>query len=215
MGTKQQTNTSNQYNQAGMTAYNSFQPQLMSSLLQMSQNPLGNSYFQNQLAQQQAQSQQIGQRSTSNALQNLRTGGGVLSNSGGFTAAMVNRNNIANSGMQANAFNSSLNSALSNRNMALASMQAYQPLQTGQQSTQTTSGLGTWLPQLAGAAAGAFMPGIGSMLGGASFSSGYGGAGQLGGSAAGAMGMPPASGGMSGNPWGAGPSGGGSGMFFG
>jgi hypothetical protein len=73
--------------------------------------------------------------------------------------------------MQGNAFNTSLNAALSNRNTGLAAMQAYQPLQTGQ--AQTTSGLGTWLPQVAGMAMNALMPGVDSMMGGGSFSGGY------------------------------------------
>lgn len=155
MGTKTTTDTSNQYNSSAMGTYNAFQPQVQSSLMQMSQNPLGNSYFQHQLAQQQAASQQIGARNNTNAIRNMRAGGGVLSNSGGFSTAMLNRNNIASSGMQANAFNGAVNTALQNRNVSLAAMQAYQPLQTGQNSTQTTGGLGTWLPQLAGAAIGA------------------------------------------------------------
>lgn len=194
MGTKQTTDTSNQYNTAANSTYNAFQPQLQSSLMQMSQNPLGNSYFQHQLSQQQAASQQIGARNNTNAIRNMRTGGGVLSNSGGFSTAMINRNNIANSGMQANAFNGAVNSALQNRNMSLTAMQAYQPLQTGQTSTQTTGGLGTWLPQLAGAALGAA---------GSAMTGGMGGGGLMsmfssnkaanGGAVSGAL--------QSGNPW--------------
>lgn len=173
MSQKTTTQTTNAYNQAAYGAYNAFQPQLMSSWLQMSQNPLGNSFFQHQLAQQQSAANQINQRSVSNSLQNLRAGGGILSNAGGLTAAMLTRNNIAGSNLQANAFNSALNSSLQNRNSALSSMAAYQPLQTGQTSTQTQGGLGSWLGPIAGAALNFAAPGLGSMLGGGSFSSGY------------------------------------------
>lgn len=173
MSTKQQTTTTNAYNNAAMGTYNMFQGAIGNNLMQMVNNPLGNSFFKNQLAQQMGVSNQIGQRNNSNALRNMRTGGGVLSNAGGFAAGMLNRNNLTNSMMQGNAFNTALNSALQSRNTGLMSMQAYQPLQTGQNSTQTTSGLGTWLPQLAGAALSAAMPGIGSMMGGGSFASGY------------------------------------------
>lgn len=173
MSTKTTTDSTNQYNSSSMGTYNSFQPQIGSTLMQMVQNPLGNSYFQNQLAQQQSAGNQIAARNNTNLLRNMRTGGGILSNSGGFMAGSLNRNNIAASGMQANAFNSALNSALANRSTALMAMQAYQPLQTGQTSTQTQSGLGTWLPQVAGAALNMAMPGIGSMLGGGSFGAGY------------------------------------------
>jgi len=173
MGTKTNTQSTNQYNTAGLNAYNAFQPQIMSQLMQMAQNPLGNSYFQHQLAQQQSAAQQISQRSQSNSLQNLRTGGGVLSNSGGVAASLINRNQMQGSALQSNAFNSAMNSALQNRNMALMSMESYQPLQTGSTSTQSTSGLGTWLPQVAGMAMNMAAPGLGSMMGGGSFSGGY------------------------------------------
>lgn len=173
MGTTNTTQSTNQYNPAANTAYNTFQPQIMSQLMQMAQNPLGNSYFQHQLAQQQAAAQQINQRSQSNSLQNLRTGGGVLSNSGGVVASLINRNQMQGSALQSNAFNSAMNSALQNRNMALMSMQQYQPLQTGSNTTQSTGGLGAWLPQVAGMAMNMVAPGLGSMMGGGSFSGGY------------------------------------------
>ena len=173
MGTTTTTQSTNQYNPAANNAYNAFQPQIMSQLMQMAQNPLGNSYFQHQLAQQQSAAQQINQRSQSNSLQNLRTGGGVLSNSGGVASSLINRNQMQGSALQSNAFNSAMNSALQNRNLALMSMQQYQPLQTGNNTTQSTGGLGTWLPQVAGMAMGMAAPGLGSMMGGNSFSAGY------------------------------------------
>ena len=173
MGTKTTTQSTNQYNTSANNAYNAFQPQIMSQLMQMAQNPLGNSYFQHQLAQQQAAAQQINQRSQSNSLQNLRTGGGVLSNSGGVVASLINRNQMQGSALQSNAFNTAMNSALQNRNMALMSMETYQPLQTGNTTTQSTGGLGTWLPQVAGMAMNMVAPGLSSMMGGGSFSGGY------------------------------------------
>ena len=173
MGTTTNTNTSNQYNPASINAYNTFQPQLMSTLQQMAMNPLGNSFFQHQLAQQQMAGQQLSQRNISNSLQNARTGGGILSNSGGFTQALMARNNVAASGIQSNAFNSAMNQALQNRNSALVSMQSYQPLQTGQKTSQSTGGVGTWLGPIAGAAMNMMAPGVGSMLGGGTFKGGY------------------------------------------
>jgi hypothetical protein len=177
MPTTTQTNATNQYNPNSMNSYNMFQPQVASQLMQMVQNPLGSSYFQNQLAQQQAGANQVNQRSMANSLQNARTGGGILSNSGGYTNALINRNQIQGSMTQSNAFNTAMNSALQNRSLAAMSMQAYQPLQTGQNTTQSTGGLGTWLPQVAGAAMNMLMPGLGSMMGGQGFSAGYGGGG--------------------------------------
>lgn len=173
MSTKTSTNTQNQYNPAGMGTYNAFQPVLQRQLLQMAQNPLSSSYFQNALAQMRGSANALGARNMKNTLQNARTGGGLLSNSGAFSQALTNQTMLNNSQLQSNAFNSALSNALQNRNWALSSMESYQPLQTGQNSTQTTGGLGTWLPQLAGAAIGGLsgMGGfgaLGSMFKGAS-----------------------------------------------
>jgi len=180
MSSKTTTDTSNQYNAAGMSAYGAFQPQLQNSLLQMSQNPLASSFFQNQLGMAQAQASQLGQRNISNTLANVRTGGGLIGKSGNFTQSLLNRTMLANSGLQSGAFNSTLNNALQNRNWALSSMQAYQPLQTGQKSTQTTGGVGTWLPQLAGAALGGLTGGLGTAIGGMMGGGGGGGSSVLG-----------------------------------
>jgi hypothetical protein len=199
MGTTTSTQSTNQYNPSGMNAYNAFQPQIMSNLMQMVNNPLGSSFFQNQLQQQLSNTRQLGARSNSNLLQNMRAGGGILSNSAGFMAGALNRNQLGNNFMQGNAFNHALNGALSNRGTALMSMQAYQPLQTGQNSTQSTGGLGTWLPQLIGAglgaAGGAMTGGFGGGLSGAV--SGMGGG--YSGARAPAYSGPPTSGGMGGN----------------
>lgn len=174
MSSKTTTNTQNQYNQAGMGNYNRFQTTLGNTLNSFINNPLGNSYFNQQLSQEQNQASQIGQRNISNSLHNLRTGGGLLGNSASYIQNLVNKAKIANSGMQAGAFNSTLNTALNNRNMALAGMEAYTPLQTGANTTQTQSqGWGSILGSVAGIGLSMAMPGIGGMLGGGSFASGY------------------------------------------
>ena len=164
MPTKNTTTSTNSYNPSSMGNYNAFQGQLNNSLMQMVQNPLGSSSFKNQLAQQQGVSNQIAQRSNANVLRNVRTGGGVLSNSSGYMGGLLARNQLTNSVMQGNAFNSSLNNALNTRNQGLSAMQAYQPLQTGQTSVQQQSGVGTWLPQVAGAAMNMLAPGLRCML---------------------------------------------------
>ena len=172
MPTSTTTSTTNQYNPAGLNNYNMFQSSL-GQLASLADNPFGNNNFQGQLAQMYNSVRQLGARSNSNALSNLRTGGGVLSNSGGLVSAMLNRNQLGTNMMQGNAFNSAVNNALQSRNIALASMQAYQPLQTGQTSQQTTGGMGTWLTPLLSAGLNMAMPGLGSMMGGGSFSAGY------------------------------------------
>jgi hypothetical protein len=174
MSNKTTTNTANQYNPAAMGNYNSFQGTLASGLNQYAQNPLASSFFNNQLGMAQANASAVGQRNMSNITSNLRTGGGLLGNSGSFMQSQINRAGLQNSANQSQAFNSTLNSALANRQWALSSMQNYQPLQTGQNSTQTqTQGLGSILGQVAGVGLNMGMPGLGSVLGGGSFSGGY------------------------------------------
>lgn len=170
------TSTANQYNQAGMANYNQFQGTLGTALNQYASNPLQSSFFNQQLGQAQGAASQMGQRNMSNVLNNAKTGGGVLGNSGAFFQNQINRTSNANSAMQSNTFNSTLNSALANRQWALSGMQSYQPLQTGQNSNQTqtqTQGLGSILGSVAGIGLGMAMPGLGSMLGGGSFGGGY------------------------------------------
>lgn len=112
---------------------------------------------------------QVNQRNINNTLSNNRMNGGTLGQGGGFSTASLNNAMLAGSTNTSNAFNSTLNSALQNRNFALQSAEGFNPLQTGANTTQTKSGLGTWLPQVAGAALGAATGGLG-MLGGAAAS---------------------------------------------
>lgn len=174
MSNKTTTSTGNQYNPTGMNNYNSFQGSLASGLNNYAQNPLASSFFNQQLGMAQKNASAIGQRNIGNVLSNARTGGGLLGNSGSFLQSQTNRASAQNSANQSTAFNSTLNSALSNRQWALGSMEAYQPLQTGQSSTQTQSlGLGSILGGLGGIGLGIAAPGLGSLLGGGSFSGGY------------------------------------------
>jgi hypothetical protein len=175
MSNKTTTDTANSYNSGAMSNYNSFQGQLGNILPSLASNPLNSSYFNQQLSQSMGAANQIGQRNMSNSLSNLQTGGGLLSNAPGYTQSLVQKNMLANSSMDSSAFNSSLSSALNTRNYALQAMQGYSPLQTGQNtSQQQTQGWGSIAGSLAGVGLSAAMPGISSMLGGASFSDGYG-----------------------------------------
>lgn len=162
-----------------MAAYNSLIPQMSSTVSNLMSSPLNNSFFQNQLAQQQQTASQIGQRNISNVASNTRAGGGLLSGAGGFKTASLNNAMLSNSASQSGAFNSSLNTALSNRNFAVQSAEGFNPLQTGSQTQQSKSGLGTWLPQVAGAALGAATGGLSGLGGAVASSVGNTGAGGL------------------------------------
>lgn len=178
MSSKTTTNTStaNQYSSAGMNNYNQFQGTLGTMLNQYAQNPLGSSFFNQQAGMAANNASQIGQRNINNVTANAKTGGGLLGNSGSFMQAGINRAGLQNSANQSQGWNSALGSALGTRSQALGMMEGYTPLQTGQNSNQVqtqSQGLGSILGSVAGIGLNMAMPGIGSMLGGSNFSSGY------------------------------------------
>lgn len=80
---------------------------------------------------------------------------GMNPNSAAFNA-QLQRAGRTTSGLQSNAFMNAFQNTQSQQNFAAQVAAAYRPLQTGgkSSSTETTSGTGTWLPQLAGAAIG-------------------------------------------------------------
>jgi hypothetical protein len=190
MSTKTNTSTTNTYNQAGMNAYNSMIPGMSSTINSLMNSPLNNSMFSNQLAQAQGSASQVNQRNIGNTMNNLKTGGGLIGQAGGYSTAALNTAMLSGSTNSSNAFNSTLNSALSNRNYALGAAENFSPLQTGANTTQTKSGLGTWLPQVAGAALGGLTGGLGAGLGSSLFG---GGAGSLGSTGASALSATPTS----------------------
>ena len=139
-------------------------------------NPLMSSFFNQQLGMGLNNSNMLAQRNMSNITRNLRTGGGLLGGSGSFLQSQINRAGLSTSANNSSVFGGALNSALANRQWALSSMQNYQPLQTGQntvQTQQTKQGLGSILGSVAGIGLNFLAPGLGSMLGGGSFSGGY------------------------------------------
>lgn len=172
MPTKKETNSSSQtqYNQAGMSAYNTMTPQ-MSQIMQMyMSNPLTASYFQNQLGMANKQIGQQGQSQMMTLMNNARQFGSQGNNP--FLQSQMAMQGRATSANQGNAFNQLLMGAEGNRRWAAGASSGYSPLATGAtgKSTEQTSGLGTWLPQLAGAAIGgissAFTGGASGALGG-------------------------------------------------
>jgi len=164
----QQTGT---FNAAGMNAYNSFIPQYMSGMSQFAQNPLQSSFFNTQVSMQNQQNRAAFGSMRNQMNQNMAAGGYV----GNMPAFMQDQNlNISRGLASANAgsFNNLLLGSNQLRMSALNSMGNFRPLQTGQTTTQTQSGLGTWLPQVAGMGLSALSGGLGGGLGGASFSPG-------------------------------------------
>lgn len=152
-----------QFNQAGMDAYNKMTPQMAQVIQMYMSNPLTASYFQNQLGMANKQIGQQGQSDIFTLLHNARSAGQGGNNP--YLQGQLAKQGRAGSANRANAFTQLLLGAEGNRRWAAGGAGGYQPLQTGatMNSTQTqkTSGLGTWLPQVAGIGLGLATGGLG------------------------------------------------------
>lgn len=157
MSTKNTTTGSTGFNfDAGsMAAYQKNIGTTMPFLRSNVTNPYGSDAFKQESTANQQQATQMGQRGVSNVTNNAAAMG--YSTNGGMFNSMLQRAGQATGSLQAQGFRSAVGNA-NTRQMASAQMlNSFQPLMTGSNSTsvQQQSGLGTWLPQLAGAALGA------------------------------------------------------------
>lgn len=176
MGTTQTTQQTGQYDPGSKALFGQLTSALGPMLTGYMQNPFGNPFFQTQQQMGTRQAQNLGATGTSNITRNMASGG-FGSASSPFAAEMLANQGRANTGLQANlGFLNPVQNALALQQWAGGLGAGYRPLQTGQTQTQSTGGLGTWLPQVAGMALGAAtgMPGAG---GGGFF--GGGGAGNM------------------------------------
>lgn len=181
MGSKTQTTQtqSNTYNPQSMNAFNSLQAPVSSTLLGYMQNPLQSGFFNARLQQSTNAANQLGQQNANALMQNLAASGFGGGNLNAFNQSMLAQNARATSANKAQGFIQNLLGQSQLQMQAAQGAMGYKPLQTGgtMQSTQTTGGLGTWLPQLVGA-------GLGAMTGnpfGALGRGGGGGNGMMGG----------------------------------
>jgi hypothetical protein len=158
--------TTNQYNAAGQSAYNQMMPQMSSALGGYMQNPLQSSFFQQMLGMSNASSGQQGQTQMSNLLRNSQGMGGGANP---YLQSLQAQQGRATSGQMAGNFGGLLQNAVGNQLQATNIAHNFSPLQTGQ--TQTTGGVGSWLPQLLGGA-------LGFATGGLSKLFSHGGGGQ-------------------------------------
>lgn len=136
------------------------------------QNPYGNQQFrtEQQLGSQQARN--LGQSATSGLVNNM-TGSGMAGGASNPAATEMLQNQArANTGTQANLGFLAPTQAAQQRQFGTMGLAAnYRPLQTGQTQTQSTGGLGTWLPQVAGMALGGLTGGLTGGMGGGLFGS--------------------------------------------
>lgn len=152
--TQQQTQ---QFNPAGGATYNQLQPGIGSTLGwymgggQAGPNAPGSPFqsplFQAGMGQGITAANQSGQTAMSSLGSNMAAFGG--GGSPGFLQSQVRQAGYNTSGLRQNAYWNALNSTVGSQLNATGMAANYRPLQTGQ--TQTTSGLGSWLPQVLGA----------------------------------------------------------------
>lgn len=185
MSTKNTTTTASTFNQGSLNTFNALQPGVQSNLQQFMNNPLQSSFFNTQLQMADKQNQAAFGSNNSTLLQNLAAGGNV-GNVNAYTQSNLLRDQRALSSANSNSFNNLLLGANQLRFGATQQAQSYRPLQTGGTQTQSQSGLGSWLPQVAGAAIGL---GTKAFTGGASGAFGFGGQNAGVGSGAGSAGF--------------------------
>jgi spore coat protein U-like protein len=151
MSTKKETKTVNQYNSGSMNAFNALTPAVQQNWLNDMQLDFTKSKTFNLALQQGVGAAAAGgQRMVQNLGQNLLAGGFAGANLGGVQLAQLAKIGRATSANQSNVF---LQNALhydQMRRQTAAIAGNYKPLQTGQTTTEKTSGLGTWLPQVIG-----------------------------------------------------------------
>jgi hypothetical protein len=171
MSTKQETKTnvltsgsqSIQYDPASFQAYKGLQPLVANLLKEYMKDPLQATYFNQLIQQSNQQAGRLGQSMNQNLFQNQLAGGFSGNAQNAMQQSILASNQRAVSAFKQGSFTNSLLYAQQARERARRDAQSFRPLQTGTKTssvqsgsgTTTTSGLGTWLPQVAGAAIGA------------------------------------------------------------
>jgi hypothetical protein len=113
------------------------------------QNPFTNPFFQTQQQMGTQQANLMGQAGMSTLLSNLRAQG--ISQSSPAAMQMMQQQAMQSSANRANlGFLAPMQSAQAMQQSAMGLAAGYRPLQTGGQQTQMQTGLGSWLPQVAG-----------------------------------------------------------------
>jgi hypothetical protein len=138
-------------------------------LLQQIQNPFGNPAYQLGLGQSQKAAGQAGQNLMKTLQQNQKVSGLFGNGGNAFQMAQQGKIGRTTAGLQSNANIQNIMNAFARQQGSIAQAMSFNPLMTGEKSnsqqTQTTSGVGSWLPQVAGMA---MQAGLGMATGGAS-----------------------------------------------
>jgi hypothetical protein len=168
MSTTKKTSSSQQnvFDPTSMGQYHDMSGAGTSAISDEIRNPYGSMFFNQQLQmmrRQQGQSQLSGQQSLQQRAQAM----GINPNSPQYFSQM-NRLQRQGQGDTSRGYGNLLLNAANLRQGAIGQAMNFRPLQTGQtgQQSETTGGLGTWLPQVAGMGLSALTMGMGGGAGG-------------------------------------------------
>lgn len=176
MPTQQQTNSSSstgmQFDPGSMSTYQNLTGSGGKVLSNYINNPFSNPMYTFGQQQTQKGSQMLGQQNMNVLQQMMKTSGMTGKAGAGWLGAQTAQTGRANQSMRSQGNISNIMQALQRQMGATGMGMSFSPLMTGQSSTgsqtSTTSGTGTWLPQLIGAGMGAAMMGMSGGAGGAS-----------------------------------------------
>ncbi len=151
-----------------MNAFNAFTNSGSSAIQSEINDPYSNMAFNTQLQMGNQAVQQQNNQGNQALLQRLQ-GSGINPSSPLYQSqlGMMQRSGMAR---QSGMYNNLLLNATQLRQQAIQQALGYKPLQTGMTNVQSQSGLGTWLPQVAGMAMGAATMGMGGGFGGGGMS---------------------------------------------
>ena len=150
MSTKKKTTTTAAFDPSGTAAYNSLQPAVFNGLNQDTNNPWTAIGGNAQLAQGNNQIFGSTQQANQGLLQSFSERG--IADSSPLVAQQLAQTAGAGRQQQAGVYNNLLLTAGNVATQGAGAASQYQPLQTGNTSTSSQSGLGTWLPQILAAA---------------------------------------------------------------
>jgi len=179
MSTQNKQTSSTSFDPTSMGVFQGFQPQYSQAMSSEVTDPYSNMFFNKQLGMQN-QSIATGNQNNMEALLQRAKALGINPNSPAYFS-QLNQLQRQMQSQRAGGFNDLLLQAGQFRQNALQNMGGYRPLVTGGTQTQQQSGLGTWLPQLAGAAikGGMAMATGGASMAGDAASSGSSGGGSM------------------------------------
>lgn len=177
--TKTDSSQSNalQFNPQSQDIYNLLTKQGSGVLSSMMQNPFGNVGYKLGLGESQKGATALGNQSIQALMQGMRTSGIGGQAGNAFQTAQMGQIGRANQGLRSQGQIANIMNAFQRQMGATGVGMSFSPQITGSSGTgsqtQSTSGTGTWLPQLLGAGLGMGMSAMtGGMGGGGSFGGG-------------------------------------------